>query len=515
MCNSAGDFMNMKKFLCCALSASFLGGPTGFAYNKKGQAGQNYRIRHEKKIKDPVGLGSKSQRLGQSKEKSIKKKIKNPVGLGSKSQGLGQSKEKSILENAKEFVRNHKKGLIGTALGVGGLVGGYEFFNSALGIYILSKYIEDENFGGGRCNGGVYKRKHRISGKDYVFKCVGKGSDGYEDEKWASKKLRNCKDKRIKAPIRYISDFSGNCWFVSEVAPGKRREDYAVDISNCTYKEKLIKYLKIIRQFCQIKLVLFENGVSHNDLNTGNWFINEENGEPVVYVIDFGRCSETKGKCYIPLHAIIWAEIEIFGAWPFLNSNFVYTEGERLENVRGVFAKLAHYGNFEEKSKGFKLRAKHGKQLKKDQKLRLRNHMFGRLVDVVGYMEFNPVLSDDGCMSYEEVEKLCENGEGGYLSNGDAKLVKNFIDYLDIKISEISNMSDDEAKAICPYVDISLENIEDLANNDKKKWKEHDESLEKLCLKLMWEDHDSLRRFFARLRWNDCPYDINLENIFV
>ena len=208
--------------MCCALSASFLGGPTGFAY-RKGQAGQNYgvsrrrignRIRHEKKIKDPTGLGSKLQRLGQSKEKSIKKKIKNPVGLGSKLQGLGQSKEKSILENTKEFVRSHKKGLIGTALGVGGLVGGYEFFNSALGIYILSKYIEDENFGGGRCNGGVYKRKHRISGKDYVFKCVGKSNNGYEikGEKWASKRLRNCKDERIKVSRRYIS-IDGDCCF--------------------------------------------------------------------------------------------------------------------------------------------------------------------------------------------------------------------------------------------------------------------------------------------------------------
>ena len=46
--------------------------------------------------------------------------------------------------------------------------------------------------------------------------------------------------------------------------------------------------------------MLFKNGVSHGDLNTGNWFINEENGEPVVYVIDFGRCYETKGECYIP-----------------------------------------------------------------------------------------------------------------------------------------------------------------------------------------------------------------------
>ena len=244
--------MNMKKFLCCASSASFLGGPTGFAY-RKGQASQNYGVSRRR-------IGNRIRH---------KKKIKNPVGLGSKSQGLGQSKERSILENAKEFVRNHKKGLIGTALGVGGLVGGYEFFDSALGIYILSKYIEDENFGGGRCNGGVYKRKHRISGKDYVFKCAVSNND-IKCEQWASKKLRSCKDKRIKAPIRYISDFSGNCWFVSECAPGEVIEKYAKDIANLPYGEKLVKYLKIVRKLCEIELVLFKNGVSHGDLNTGN-----------------------------------------------------------------------------------------------------------------------------------------------------------------------------------------------------------------------------------------------------
>ncbi len=464
------------------MSASFLGGPTGFAY-RKGQAGQNYgvsrrrignRIRHEKKIKDPTGLGSKLQRLGQSKEKSIKKKIKNPVGLGSKLQGLGQSKEKSILENTKEFVRSHKKGLIGTALGVGGLVGGYEFFDSALGIYVLSKYVN--KLSGGRCNGGVYKREHRISGKDYVFKCEDKSNNEYEikNEKWASKKLRNCKDKRIKAPIRYISDFSGNCWFVSEVAPGKSIEDYAVDISNCTYKEKLIKYLKIIRQFCQIQLVLFKNGVSHCDLNTGNWFINEENGEPVVYVIDFGRCYETKGECYIPSSQIFEIEKEIFGAAPFVSNEFVacdhnYAAGGK---PRSFFYYL---GSCREGREVIRLGT---------QELKLRNCMFGRLLDVLGFGNFNPSLSDNGCMDVQEIEKLFSDGKNGHLSKGDPELVRRFIDCLDRKISAISKMGDNVVENICPCTEVSSKNINDFISNEKLNCTNYGKKFNELCSKL-------------------------------
>lgn len=450
--------MNMKKFLCCALSASFLGGPTGFAY-RKGQAGQNYGV-SRRKVRNRI---------------RHKKKIKDPTGLGSKSQGLGQSKEKSILEDAKEFVRSHKKGLIGTALGVGGLIGGYEFFDSALGTYVLSKYVN--KLSDGRCNGGVYKRKHRISGKDYVFKCVGESSDGYEDEKWASKKLRNCKDKRIKAPIRYISDFSGNCWFVSECAPGEVIEKYAKDIANLPYGEKLVKYLKIVRQLCEIQLVMFENGVRHNDLNTGNWFIKEDDkGNPVVYVIDFGRCDETNGRCYIPSSQIFEIEKNIFGAAPFVSDVFAacghnYAAGGKPESF------FSHLGNCSKGKTTIRLGTR---------ELKLRNCMFGRLLDVLGFGNFNPSLSDSGFMSDKDIEELFENEKGGYLSNGNPELVRKFVDYLGKKISEISgnNVSDSNVEKICPYVEVNSKNIQDFANNEEKKWEDYDKKCEELRSKL-------------------------------
>ena len=62
--------------------------------------------------------------------------------------------------------------------------------------------------------------------------------------------------------------------------------------------------------------------------------------------------------------------------------------------------------------------------------------------------------------------------------------MKNFIDYLDEKISKISKMNDDEAEAICPYVEVNSKNIRDFADNEKKKWEDYDENFKELCSRL-------------------------------
>ena len=193
----------------------------------------------------------------------------------------------------------------------------------------------------------------------------------------------------------------------------------------------------------------------------------------MVYVIDFGRCYETKGECYIPSSQIFEKEKNIFGAAPFVSDVFAacghnYAAGG---SPRSFFSYL---GGCHKGMKTIRLI---------EMELKLRNCMFGRLLDVLGFGNFNPSLSDNGCMSDEEIEKLFENGKGGYLSDGDPKLVSKFVYYLGEKISEISEMGDDDVEKIYPH-EVSSKNIQDFADNEEKNWEDYDENFKELCSKL-------------------------------
>lgn len=322
---------------------------------------------------------------------------------------------KSKFNDAENFMKNHKKGVIYTVApliaGGLGIYGSNKFLNSYHGIKFTSS-LTNLNNNIGNQNGGLKIGKRFLTGSRYVFKIVNtKFGRAIENEVEACEKLRKCKDKRIKAPICYEKNSDRNCIFVSEFAPGMGIEDYAEFVSKCDFKTKLIKTLQLTKQFCEIYWELAKHGVVHSDIShevTGNFVINEEKKGPVIYIFDFGRSDSLDNSVQIS-----------FADFP-------------SEGISIVAEKIL----------GLKLDGKTHPTLK-----------------ILKYLNKNVIdshQSNDVCMRYPEVECMFQNNYGNrgyYISK---EIPPKFIEYLNKKISEVKNMNDDEINTIGEYINAEI-----------------------------------------------------------
>lgn len=311
----------------------------------------------------------------------------------------------------------------------------------------LEKWKLIETIDHGEANERVEIKQYLETGELFAFKFMNGRFD--KQEKNAFEKLKGCNDKRIKKSIEELN-IGNKIVYVSEFAPGGSIQNYADSISKCTYKEKFIKALKLIRQLYDISLILSEYGIVHKDMSqwgVGNLFVNEENGEPVLYVIDFSWYGDPVKDCVIAnttVESTLGIEHRIFDATQSINES-----GEPVYNLKEIQFNRQCYQNLVRLFEN-----------DEDRTIRFRNSMFAIFFDVLfGSKCFNPLITGDGCMSLEEINKLLNNGKGGYLEKNDPEVVRRLIDYIDKKVPDISKMSDKEAEKICPIIEINKQNV--------------------------------------------------------
>ncbi len=393
-------------------------------------------------------------------------------GINTKTSNLGLvSNNKKKFQNitncfsfgdVKKLIRNNPKVAIGTGTLLVSIPAGVginkinKFLNSPTGIYFTSsndsKFKQQQT---GVQNMGIECRKRFITGSKYVFKIISgsnKSKEIVNSEILACKILKNCKDKRIKAPKNYRINTDGNYVFIYEFADGMSLEDYAKTLK--TNKEKYMALFKIVKQLLEIHVKLHSLGIQHDDMHTGNFFVKTEKNEPIVQLFDFGECKKVKHKdsVILPIRFFDFVrdiERTLFGCGPYVSTSGLPT------NYCNIILELPNYGMFELLKQIFEDMGSTTINYFEANSVSFRNYFFGKLLSKNAF-EVNPSFPYNG-ITDEEVSDIYNGKELDY-KNVD---IEKLINFLDRKIHEFDTMSDDEINEICPVVKIDVNNVDD------------------------------------------------------
>ncbi len=416
--------MSVGKTICCVLSVLSLSGSIGSASLKMNG------VPRGTSLSSKIGLKNSESRkhhgnfnVGNSRVFEGGKQYWKPngekVNFKSRSdyESNGSNEMPQISQNEirclsqlncdsmKKFAKTHKGKMIGTGTFIAGGLGTTYFLDKYLNSYsgiLNTSSLTDLGKSGGNQNAGIKLGRRFITDHKYIIKTVPlKFEQAAKSEIEACKKLRKCKDKRIKAPVFYKKNSDGNYVLISEFAPGKNINEYAASVSKCNFKEKLTKVLQLAKQFCEIYWKLGKYGIFHSDishsLECNNFVINEEKKGPVIYIFDFGRSTSFN------------PEGDLFVKFPHVDFPF--------EGISLIVEKLL----------GLELDG--------------QTHPMLRVLEHLN-------KDDVGYMNYSEVRKVFSNNHGDHSSSVHKDVFPAFIKYLDKKVYEVINMNNDKVNEI-------------------------------------------------------------------